>query len=593
MKPLFESTAIALAVSLFGGAAYAADNYTDGVYIVNEDWYGHQNSTINWISDGMEWEYRVFQQANPGLELGCTNQYGQIYGDRFFLIAKQEKDPGAGIKGGRITVADAKTMKCLFQSDLIDPSGTQCDGRGCLGIDEHKLYISTSNGVWVFDTDNYAVTGMVKGSANPNGADGKPNYDPSGSLYHGQCGSMVRVNDKVFVAHQSEGVLVVDPYTDETVDVITMQPILDLLPPAENGKENKMPGVGSVVLAKDGSVWVSIARDVQGTGATLPYLMRIDPATLEYTIIDVPDGFYPPANSWYAWTPDGFCASTRENVLYWNGGPNSWFSNAMIFKYDIDKNEFSKIVDLDQEAKEQGLDSKTSWHLYGCSVRPHPVTDRLYMSLFHVFVDPTYKLRVTENDGTIVNEVDMIQNYWFPSLPVFPDNYPPEAHNPGTVTLNGDGPWTVSLDGVFTDYDSMESAIVKTVTGNSDPDAIEAKIVDGNLEISPKNLSDKKDFTIDIKANSNGQVVTLPLQVSLGSSGISEVTFDKSCLISWDGSNLSVTSDVETQAYVYSVDGQMALRFGISSGEHTYPIGLTPGLYIVKIGGHTAKIMIR
>lgn len=215
------------------------------------------------------------------------------------------------------------------------------------------------------------------------------------------------------------------------------------------------------------------------------------------------------------------------------------------------------------------------------------------MSLFHVFVDPTYKLRVTENDGTIVNEVDMIQNYWFPSLPVFPDNYAPEAHNPGTVSLSGEGPWTVSLDGVFTDYDSMESAIVKTVTGNSDPDAIDARIVDGNLEIAPKNLSDKKDFTIDIKANSNGQVVSLPLQVSLGSSGINEVDFDKSCLISWDGSNLLVASGTETQAIVYSVDGQTVLHFDVRLGEHSYPINLTPGLYIVKIGSRTEKIMVK
>ena len=167
-------------------AADSGEKFSDGVFIVNEDWYGHQNSTVNWISDDWEWDYRVFQQANEGKELGCTNQYGQIYGGRFYLIAKQERDPGAAIKGGRITVADARTMKCLFQSDLIDPSGTQCDGRGCLGIDEHKVYISSSNGVWVFDTDTYEVTGQVKGSANPNGSDGKPNTDPTGSLYHGQ-----------------------------------------------------------------------------------------------------------------------------------------------------------------------------------------------------------------------------------------------------------------------------------------------------------------------------------------------------------------------------------------------------------------------
>ena len=40
----------------------AADNpeYRDGVFFVNEDWYGHQNSTVNWISDDWEWSYRIF-----------------------------------------------------------------------------------------------------------------------------------------------------------------------------------------------------------------------------------------------------------------------------------------------------------------------------------------------------------------------------------------------------------------------------------------------------------------------------------------------------------------------------------------------------
>lgn len=207
----------------------ADPGFSQGVFIVNEDWYGHQNSTVNYFdhkdADGNVWQYRVVQQQNPGWELGCTNQYGQIYGDRFFLIAKQEKDPGAAVTGGRISVADAKTMKLLHQSALIDPSGNQCDGRACLGVDEHKVYISTSNGVWILDSDSYRVTGMVEGSSNSNGADGKPNTDPTGSLYHGQCGSMVRVNDRVFVAHQSYGLLVVDPYRDKVVETVTMEAV--------------------------------------------------------------------------------------------------------------------------------------------------------------------------------------------------------------------------------------------------------------------------------------------------------------------------------------------------------------------------------
>lgn len=139
-------TAVASAI-----AASGAD-YTRGIIWVNEDWYGHQNSTVNYLKpddpDGNYWEYRVIQAENPGMELGCTNQYGALWHGRLYLIAKQDKDPGASITGGRITVADAATMKILHQQSLIDPSGAQCDGRGFLGVDEHKGYISTSNGVW-------------------------------------------------------------------------------------------------------------------------------------------------------------------------------------------------------------------------------------------------------------------------------------------------------------------------------------------------------------------------------------------------------------------------------------------------------------
>lgn len=566
MKRIITSLLLAASLPVLTGTA----DYRDGVFIVNEDWYGHQNSTVNWISDDWEWTYRVFQQANEGKELGCTNQYGQIYGGKFYLIAKQEKDPGASIKGGRITVADARTMKCLFQSDLIDPSGNQCDGRGCLGIDEHKLYISTSNGVWIFDTDNYKITGMVEGTANPNGSDGKPNTDPSGSLYHGQCGSMVRIGNRVFVAHQSEGLLVVDPATDKVTDVLTMQPVYDLLPDPANGTK-KMPGIGSVVLAKDGSLWVSVARDIQGTGATLPYLMRVDPVTLEQTVIDVPDGFYPPSNSWYAWTPDGFCASAKNNVLYWNGGSNSWFSGAKVFKYDIDRKEFSKIIDLDQEAEDQGLDSKTRWNIYGCSMRVHPVTDRLYISMFHNFQNPTYKLRVTDADGRTEKEVDMISNYWFPSLPVFPDNHSPEAHNPGEVVLDGSAPWSIPIQGLFTDADSMESAIVVSVTGVSEPEAFSAVVENGNIVITPVALNGLQTGTINLKANSNGELAIMSLSVRFPSSGIDMIN-----------SNNIQTDQSGLQTIYYTLDGQK-----LSSRPSK------PGIYILRTASSTRKIIVR
>ena len=322
-------------------AAKEAD-YTRGIIWVNEDWYGHQNSTVNYLMpddpDGNYWEYRIIQTENPGKELGCTNQYGAIWHNRLYLIAKQDKDPGAETTGGRITVADATTMKILHQQSLIDPSGAQCDGRGFLGVDEHKGYISSSNGVWIFNLDDYTVTGQIEGTANPNvgNGSGKPVTDPTGSLYHGQSGMMVSAAGKVFVAHQQFGLLVIDPSHDKVTDAISMDIV------------QKGAGIGSVVKSKDGFLWLSIAKNLQGTGDALNCLVRLDPETLDYEIIDIHDEIYPPANSWYAWTPDAFVASSVQNCLYWKGGPNRWFIGTKIYKFDCDTREQSLFIDLEE-----------------------------------------------------------------------------------------------------------------------------------------------------------------------------------------------------------------------------------------------------
>ncbi|MDE6370377.1 MAG: DUF5074 domain-containing protein [Duncaniella sp.] len=386
--------------------AAVAEEYSDGIIWINEDWYGHQNSTVNYLNpddpEGIYWKYRIIQAENPGKELGCTNQYGAIWNGRLYLIAKQDKDPGATVTGGRITVADAKTMKILHQQSQIDPSGAQCDGRGFLGDDAHKGYISTSNGVWIFDLDTYTVTGQVEGSSNPNagGDNDRPNTDPTGSLYHGQSGMMVAAAGKVFVAHQQYGLLVVDPHEDRVVETISMDIV------------QKGAGIGSVVKSKDGYLWLSVAKSLQGTGTFLNYIVRVNPETLEYELIDIPDDMYPPSNSWYAWTPDAFVASTVQNCLYWKGGPNRWFSGTKIYKFDCDTRRQTLFIDLDEE----GAD----WKLYGCAIGVHPVTDELYMALYHEFGTPTYITRRYSPEGEKIRDYEMIMNYWFPSLPLFP-----------------------------------------------------------------------------------------------------------------------------------------------------------------------------
>ena len=85
-----------------------AQNYTNGVYVLNEDWYGHNNSTLNfWNPETETIDYLIMQMANNyEYSLGCTSQYGQLYGDFIVITGKQDKDPGepGDMKSGRVSI---------------------------------------------------------------------------------------------------------------------------------------------------------------------------------------------------------------------------------------------------------------------------------------------------------------------------------------------------------------------------------------------------------------------------------------------------------------------------------------------------------
>lgn len=459
-------------------------DYSKGTFIVNEDWYGHQNSTLNFLTDDGEWVYRVIQKENPGVEIGATAQYGAIYGDKFFVMAKQPKDPGASITGGRITVCDAKTMKVLKQIENIavdDKGSSIADGRGFLGVDEHKAYVGSSNGIYVLDLDSLKITGSVSGAGNDSD-------DPYQQLYGGQIGNMVRVNNRVFAVHQKNGLLIINPATDEVEKTVE----------APEGW-----GFGSVVLSKDGNLWLSLAAS-SGSGQADTRIVKLNPATLEQTIIECPEGIFGPANTWYAWTPDCFCASKQNNVLYWNGGNSSWFSGKTIYKYDIDSNTFSTFIDYN--------DDPDGWQIYGCSFRVNPVTDEAIVSLYKGYGDPTYVVRKYNNEGKQTAEYSMISNYWFPSLPVFPDNEAPVVADIDPVSITTEDSTTVSLKDVATDADNMDAAIVKTVKKVSDEKVLKAEMADGDLVITPLKAG-KADITIQI--NSNGKLAETVVSVEI------------------------------------------------------------------------------
>lgn len=471
-------------------------DYTKGTFIVNEDWFGHQNSTINFLSDDGKWTLRAFQKENLGHELGCTSQFGTIYGDKFYIVSKQEKDPGATVIGSRLAVIDAKTMKVLKEFTRIGDS----DGRSFLGVDEHTGYIGTSNGIFLYDIDKMEIGERITGTENT-----------SGSLYSAQIGTMIRVGDRVFAVHQKDGLLVIDAKT-HTLETTILKP-----------EEHEGHGLGSIVLSKDGTIWASPTVELTGTGASLPLIWKVDPTTLTVQQVDIPtaSGIEEIPNSWYAWTADGFCASTKENKIYWKGqGTGSWFTGYKIFCYDIDKNEFYKVFDF---GKVEG-----DWRLYGTGFRIDPVSDDMYCFWYHEFLNPEHELAVVatdgrgEKNGTIKGRYPYdITNYWFPALPVFPDNEAPAIQSgaPKEVVLDAEQTQVnIPLEEVVKDGDNMTAAITLTTTmSEAHQKLITVAIQNCHLVIQPVEASVTTATTIPVhlKFNSNGKTVETDLTVKL------------------------------------------------------------------------------
>ena len=388
MKKIFTPMAVALLTAMTCAAPLSAQEdkeYTDGVFVLNEGWYGHENASINYLNADGTWDYRVLQQANgEDVQLGCTGCYATIADGRMYIVSKQEQDPGATVEGARLTVCDAKTMKRLAAVKTI---GDNADGRAFLAVPElHRGYASTSNGVYVFDLDTYENLGVVTGTENT-----------SGSLYNGQMGSMIYYSGMILAVNQDKGLVIINPESDAVEMTL-------------NAEEEGW-AYGSIVLSKDGQVWLSVAS-TDGMGNTQNYLRRFNPETLQLEKVDLPDGINAPTNSWYAWTPDCFCASTKSNCLYWNGGTSSWFSAQSIYKYDIDANTFSQIIDF--------ASTEDNTYVYGACCRVHPETDDLYIGVTIGAYSNNTQLRVYSNTGELKNTYAMTENYWFPELPVFP-----------------------------------------------------------------------------------------------------------------------------------------------------------------------------
>jgi hypothetical protein len=442
----------------------ASANFTNGYFMVNEEWFGHTNGSVNFIDSNGQINYRVYSNANNNHAFGATTQYGTIYGDKFYFISKQAADGGDTqyTPGGRLVVANAQTMQKI--AGFNDIGGG--DGRSFVGVNENKGYIGASNGIYVFDIANLQVGSLIAGTG-------------GGGQYAGQIGNMIRSSKYVFAVKQSAGILVIDPATDTLI--------------------NTIPGAfHSVVQAKDGSIWAIQDQKV----------VNIHPTTFVTTSYNIPTTKY--LGSWGAWNAGSFTASSSQNVLYWINSVNSFVSGIQIVKFDVTTKAFNENF-----AVIPGQTGTFKQIPYGAALRVNPVTDELILNTTESGYGAHYQknwIHTFNASGTLTNTKTLNDYYWFPALAVFPDNGLPAVSStfPSQVNLNSAS--VIDLKTVVSDNDNLSAAIVKSIKSNSNPTAVSAVInADDELVLTPL-----ASGTADVKIsfNSNGKLVEKILTVN-------------------------------------------------------------------------------
>ncbi|PWN64754.1 DUF5074 domain-containing protein [Chryseobacterium oncorhynchi] len=442
----------------------SSTNFTNGFFMVNEDWYGHTNGSVNFIDNNGQITNRVYSNANNNHAFGATTQFGTIYGDKFYFVSKQAADAGDAqyTPGGRLVIANAQTMQKI--AGFNDIGGG--DGRSFLGVNEHKGYIGASNGIFLFNIDNLQVGSLITGTG-------------GGSQYAGQIGNMIRTSKYVFAVKQGAGILVIDPNTDTVVNTIA-GPFI------------------SIAQAKDGSVWAIQKQK----------LANIDPATLAPQYYNIPTTTY--SDSWGAWNAGSFTASNTENTLYWIKGGSGFVAGNQIVKFDVTTKGFNEtFITL------PGQTGSFKQIPYGAALRVNPSTGNLILNTTESGFGAHFQknwIHTFNATGSLINTRTLDDYYWFPSLAVFPDNTAPTVSNTFPTQLTASSATSIDLKTMVSDDDSFGSSIIKSVKSNSNPTVVSAEInANEELVITPITSG---TANIVISFNSNGKVVDKTLTVN-------------------------------------------------------------------------------
>lgn len=462
MKRLY--TMVIASAAFCAGAATQPTEFSKGIIMLNEDWFGHASSSMNFIANDGEIYYNVYKEANPARCLGNSSQFGQVFGDRIFVMSKQSYS-GEERSGGRFIAMDANTLE--FKGELASLPGG--DGRTVCAVSAHKGYIGTSSGLYTIDLDTYTAGTEQLAPANANNR-------------VQQTGEMLRYGKRLFVAQQNLGVVVVDIDTDE-VEVVDL------------------PKVATVFVTADGTLYAA-TTDVNAE------FVRIDPLTLETETIDV-EGSHAIGNPWSTWRKASIAADKEKNVVYFAG---SGFSVRTVWSYDFDKRELN-----DAFFVLPGTDSGLAYNriLYGEGISVDPVTGSLIVvateSGFGTHSSNNWLYYVDPATGAVDKEVALEEYYWFPAMMIYPDYDSPEVSVPA-IDMGMGGSVSIDLAEATALRAGNRHLVCYSAEVAEGVDVCEASIADGMLTVKALGTGDAK---VALTAEYQGRAKTIEIPVTV------------------------------------------------------------------------------
>lgn len=390
----------------------------NGFYIANEDWFGHDNGTVNYFKNDGTIVYRAYRAVNAGETFGVTTQYATIWGEYAYFVSKQ---------GNRLVVADAETLK--KKAVFTDLGG---DGRAFTGVDDKIGYISLSNGICQFNITELKLGARVEGISE-------------------QIGTMCYANGNLYAVSPSK-VYIIDVATNSVKQTLT-------------GSFN------TLTQSKDGTIWIAASDK----------FIKLNPVTLETEDMPYPENMSV-GSSWGAWNAGSLCASTQKNVLYWTKLSGSGWSAVAktIVKYDIDSKSFNANLfelGLDEGGKQQvfygaGIRiNPLTDEIIVTSRRTGYGDSYSYNWVYKLTADGQELSKVfllgDNGLGTEWGEANGQPDwdnryYWFPSIPFFEDANKPEILT-NQILLSPGETKTIDLTEKIIDADNISVSVIRKV----------------------------------------------------------------------------------------------------------------------------------